>query len=1345
MHPRTVGFDVKNIEIMDKLPHIMETLLNSMRSRYSSTLPDIFKKCLLSSVQEYVTKLFNLHDIAQNDSCDDLIQHVNGLILLKRYDMLDPTILDTSTFANGDDTVTQIFRFLVTECNGELTCRDLSARMIEYLRTLMEFQLSLLSSTIESPLIVPEDTRSMTGTLMTFISTDTPITNVDCTHGEHFLNIFNSVIFKYMLTHVAAITVIFDDMHDKPSFLLKWIEDLLLFLRRHKREFQDYVDATVNVILQHFTYLKNTVFNVDSRKERLINIYSIAIHLKSKPTEVTQNHEFYQWIRDQLTDKSLEYKMKILKNFFVCLTDATDREDLQVSLRNLKDNGRSLCSNLSETSVNAMKVIDCFETLLVLLSTTRSMIMLKCVIHFAAGTGNRLFNEKLEEHLRGYYYGASVEHVLKSLQQTYHEFMKMDINETERLDILHGFLLPAFKFCDAIPIERFFESNIQELKTITDLHIADDDAIKQNIVSKIGCFQLIAIMFARIGEDKIDANGTIAQSVLNQVLIDRELFQKLYLSAMNIRSLKITRPECQELVRLLHCSAYNCSLAIVSLKKDEKYYAVAFGEDIRKGHSIWKNIIDCSKQYKLGQTFKEYPKTREITVNIKSAEVDRDRQQIYGYDYAHSYDLSACTLSEDINAYDLNKCVVLPVADFRRPTSAMNSADSDPLCTRGVTSIALKSNDFNEHECMPYICVLLRHIRKIFMVSDEQPDWLKLFFIIMQRDVHQNIQLYMLKIFSNTADEVFKPYAKFVLTRIIRIIANYLKRYDLNYIVTDVLEIILDWHDVAVPSSESDKAAAQKLFEVFIDKVMRRSSDKKEVYKYNLGLIRTMVEKWRSCLRVPSDFLNRKMISAPTTAVYFIFFNNDMTEEIVARNDIIDLLLKPLNDWTSEADEMSEQCCECLGLYLRSLDNSRYDETERESKRSNMKKKIFDILGSKKSKIHMTKQVKRIAILCQFYPEMIMDYIDIIINVIVIGLARSSCLEIFTLAMPKLDAETIVNNLRRMELQKFLTNRVCERLALRIVRDMVAIVSPTDLLPYVNLAIPYIKDNITEHRELVYDILMEIHKKYSADITVDDDETVRKRDYLLSISVRNLLAGLLDPSHDLQDRILKFWTEETSLSVENSKDRLIALLAMHSPQITMEDNAFATFVALLMLQLATRSIDYNRKMFDAPLQDNCNFEEYKIDVSWRRRNLSCVTPMFVDSLASQMSYGTFSQSMDNDLHRTYMSSMRLSHGIPRRLRATQDLQFEPTVFDDEDADVMTLDISLHDSELDQTTFASTSRQSLQTTTGHERFRILENTEVANTIRNKQIQKHMQRAEKIKQENIRQRSSVKLYR
>ncbi|KAL6258664.1 hypothetical protein P5V15_010617 [Pogonomyrmex californicus] len=1341
MCPRTIGFDMKNIEITDKLPHILEMLLNSMKSKYSNALPETFKKHLLNSVRKHITNLLNFNNITQND-CDDLIQYINGLILLKRCEMFDRiNFLETNAFVNGERTIERIFKFLVNERIGELVCKDLNPQIIEYLRTLMEFQLSLVSSTIETPVrIIPDDTRSMTEVLVKLISDSAEVTGVDCmviTYGEHFLNTFKSEIFRFMLTHVSAITLVFDEKsRDNPSFLMKWIEDLLLFLKEHKHELQSHVDTTVDAILQQFTCLKNAVCNMDSRKERLINIYGTAVHLKEKPAEISQGCEIYPWILSQLTSKNgLEYKIQILKNFLICLTDHVDEQPaLKAILLSLKNDGRTLCSDLSETSVNAMKVIGCFETLLILLSTTKSILTLECVIDFAAGTGDRLFDEKLETHLRGYYDGTSIEHVLQSLELTYGMFKEVDRTETERLDILHKFLLPMFKFCNADAIERFFKQNIRELYTNTNLYVAasdDDTTVKRNIMSMIGCFHLIATMYAKMGRDKL--NGT---NISNQIMTDEELYRKLYSNSRTVRSLQITRSGCDELTRLLHCSAYNCLLTIVSLRDEAtfaRYYKVIFADP--DGPFVWKNVIDCSRSYKLGQTFKEYPETRETTVNIKS-EIDRGERRAHRYTYVHSYDLSTSTLNEDINAYDLNRCVVLP-ADFHHSDS---KSDSDLQQSHGTTNIALTNDDFNEHECMPYICVLLRRMIKLFGLSNEKPDWLKCFDYALLYQDNQNVKLFMLKIISNVANEVFKPYARFALESIIKAIANYLERYDLNYIITDVLEILMDWHDVIIPSSQNDKREAQRLFKILIDKILikRSSRDNHRVYKYNLGLIRTMVQKWHSCLQVPSKSLNQKMTSAPPAAVYLILvlLDNGMTEEIVARNDIVKFLLIQLKDWDApETDETPLQCCECLGLFLRSLDNDK------------LKGEIFKILGSNLLSPNMIiKQVKRIAVLCRTYPEIAVDYINVVIHAMAQHLARSYCLEIFALSMPKLNAQDIVDHLRRhIDLQTILTNRIpsCEKTALRIIRDMIATVSPIDLQSYVNLAITYVKDNITEHRELVYDILIRIHKRYSTDIAIDDDVTIQAAtNTLMSISKQNLLAGLLDPSQNLQDRILRFWTEETSLSTERSKDRLIAILDM--PRVTSEEVAFTSFVALMMLQLTTKSIDYTMKMFDEPLE-NCNFEDYRITVSWRTQNLSYVTPMFINSLASQMSYGTFSQNVDDDFRGTY-SYQRFSRDIPMRLRATQDLQFEPTLPSDDDnaADATkTFNIS-HDFEFVQP--ASSSRESLRTLSYGKFSRILENTsDVANVFRRSQIRKNVQRAEMIRQENIRQRSSVQLYR
>lgn len=1373
MFPRAVGFNVRNIEMADKMPDVLEILLNTMKSRFTYGLPNTFKNCLLNFGRNYIARLLNLNDIAQNNLSDDLIQHIKGLILLQRCNMLDPMILERSAFANGEKTVECIFKFLVNERIGEWICSNLNARMVEYLRTLMEFQLSLFSLTIEAPImVIPNDVRSITETLMKFISNDTLIIGADSaqiTHGEYFLNMFKNVIFRFMLTHVGAITLVFDEMsRDNPSFLLRWLEDLMLYLKQHKRELQAHVDATVDAMLRHFLCLKTASCNDDSGRERLMNIYGIVVRLSSEPIKIAQDSAFpelYAWIMNQLNGSSygLEHKTQILQKFFICLTDATidygdnEHSELQRILDSLNAEKKIFCPNLSETSVNAMKVINCFEILLMLVSTTRSKIMLKCAIYFAAGTGDRLFqNEKVEEHLRECYREASNEHALRLLKMTYEVFMdrQNELSETERLDVLRGFLLPTFQVCKTIAIERFFEQNIRELYELAYPRINSDNRnIKRTIVSKIGCFEIITTMLATVDMNKIvGVDAPIALNALLQLNTGKEFVPKLQKRANNTRALKIAvcSAECKELMRLLYCSAYNCELAIVSLKEDECYYKFAFGENHFPNLLIWENIIDRSKCYNLRQTFKKYPKTREITVNMKSTASNTDRLQ---YRYMYSYDLSASTLCEDINAYDFNRSVLLPL-------------NRDRSASARTLSVVLERDDFNKHECMPYICVLLRRIREIFVPTNELPEWLRLFLNALKYP--PNIKLFVLRIIWNMAD-VFKPYAKFMMTPIVEAVTRYLGLHKLNYIITDILEMLVDWHDVAVPSDENDRRQVQKLFEEFLKRALehwstmeasneQRTSHERRISDYNFDLMRMMVDKWDSYLRVPnSSLLTRIMTSAPKAAVHLILVlleNEHLAEEMIARDDIVAFLLEPLDKWnTPETDKTPLQCSRCLGLYLQSL-NKRV-EIERKIKYDEIKKKIVATLGSMQPYANIMKQVKRVVALCQTYPEVAVDYIPVMVSAIAKNVGRASCLEIFALSMSKLSASddkfTILNNLRHMDLEKVLKNQqvsVSVKPALGIIGNLVTIISPSDLLPYVKSTIPYIKDASTEHRELAYDILMKVYGKYSVDTTVNDEAT---RLLLCSISVENLLTGLLDPSHELQDRILRFWTEETRLSTERSKKRLLGLLTMRLSMLqtttsTSEEDAFAPFMALLMLQLVTKSMDYNKNIFDAPLNQNCSFENYKVAVSWRRRNLSCMTPMFVDSLASQMSYGTFSQiSSDVGLRGTrgdsYSHLPRYS-GVPPRLRATQELQFEPTLDNSEAADA-TFDV-----EFDQaSTIAASSRQSLQDTTMRRRpFRIVESSsDVVNNVRRRQIQKNVQWREKMKQESIRQRSSVRLYR
>ena len=179
---------------------------------------------------------------------------------------------------------------------------------------------------------------------------------------------------------------------------------------------------------------------------------------------------------------------------------------------------------------------------------------------------------------------------------------------------------------------------------------------------------------------------------------------------------------------------------------------------------------------------------------------------------------------------------------------------------------------------------------------------------------------------------------------------------------------------------------------------------------------------------------------------------------------------------------------------------------------------------------------------------------------------------------------------------------------------------------------------------------------------------------ILQLTKESLLQGLSDT--DLANRltIQNFWSHETRLPAETI-DRLVAMLeAMYSPQT---ENKYLSYATNLLLEMTSKSPDFNREMFEHPLsqckfevnifpsyildlsieethfQDyffhyctNAFYQDYRVLSHWRQRH-AAMTPLFVDSQASQQS------SPDESGNVSVMES--------QYVRATQDdVQFTPT-------------------------------------------------------------------------------------
>ncbi|CAN8029860.1 unnamed protein product, partial [Ixodes persulcatus] len=176
-------------------------------------------------------------------------------------------------------------------------------------------------------------------------------------------------------------------------------------------------------------------------------------------------------------------------------------------------------------------------------------------------------------------------------------------------------------------------------------------------------------------------------------------------------------------------------------------------------------------------------------------------------------------------------------------------------------------------------------------------------------------------------------------------------------------------------------------------------------------------------------------------------------------------------------------------------------------------------------------------------------------------------------------------------------------------------------------------------RKLVYDVCMRLYAKYRSNTSAAG---------LAKQSKHVLLLGLGDPEDSLRLSVANFWSQETQLPLK-ARERLVALLAgMYSPEI--EDH-FLSSVTFLLLELASRSPDYGRKLFPRPLSD-CRFVDYTVTGSWRQRH-AAMTPLFAETLSWSQSQSSTTTSQST------RTSATTDPGP--MLRATQaELQFTPT-------------------------------------------------------------------------------------
>ncbi|KAK0182073.1 hypothetical protein PV327_000244 [Microctonus hyperodae] len=1224
LEPRRVGFDLKNITIMEVLPNKFEKLVNAISTQTSIVIVESMIHRFDNDIQNISPFLF---EVKQNNSMEQMINlsATKGLLILQKCTIFSKLSVSVLLSLNVVDKITSIFKALKLEENLEIWSVELESERKLFLEHLLEIHLNHQATVAK--------------VLIEIFLTDKTLLRVPASkggrkiqHGEYFFNTFRDVIIRCLLNHMMET---FEELtkwlQHNPDIVFFLLEELATYLQQQKNKFQNDAKIYANEMIKRFCDFESAINNIESRKKSFINIYRIVVRLQDNPLDIsTERGPIYFWILNELSRSTdLSKSTSVLNDFLICLVSEGDNDNFEVKLilQGLKKY-RGEVNSGEQNSLLSAKAKECYQTLLTLLPITKSNAVFDALIDFSIGAANFFCNDTTKGYLKIYFDNISSSNALKSLNNVYRLFMDSALSN-ERFDIVIYFLLPSITCCSALLLEEFFDKNMTEIfKTIWQKLPSNSMDCQKLLVSQIGCYNLIELMFARLELSKINEKyGGLAAEILQNSTTGL-VPQRIFRCTFEVRKLKSDVPENKDIMRKLHCSAFNCCITIASVMKEENYYLALFAENSSRNQMIWQNIVDCDKKYQLTQTFKEYPKKRRILLNMKQSIKNHPKINSSIYTCIKSYNLASSTLADNIYAYDFSEARLLP----------------EPLYSTAV--VTLEVDELNNHECMAPICGILKIIidtdPEVSSQSDHQqiPKGLRCFATSMSC-THTNARLFMLKIILNN-QSIFKPFAEAFLLPIITIISLMLKDGILNYIITDTLLVLIDWAEVAVP--KNCKAQAQEMFSRIVEKVDTVESAK-YIVRYNFSIMELLVNVWHECLDIPQG-LDEKMKKSRACAVrlILIILSNPMGSKLKDRVDILEFLIKSLDEHQDDKEDILLQTNEAIGLFLK----MKYSHNPEELllPENKILESIREILRSLQEKLP-DRLVKCVHALSKAYPILSQFFFEFVThNHLRVGApTKARCMEIFLQKITYMTSDEIVRDLEYMKFKHLLQYKAisCEKICLQIIECLVPIFNAAQFFPFSNLASPYSQHEYIEYRQLTYNIFMSVYKKYSEDITEDYHVQM-----LIKTSKKVLLPGLLDPAEELQQKLTTFWTEDTKFG-DKCASRMLNIFDVYLPDV--EEN-FLQILAIINLHLIKKSPSYQNKMFE-PLTHSCYYKNYKIVASWRMKNLTYKVPLFTSSYASQYSQRyTLSNLTADDL-------MSTNHGL--MLRATDAPEFEPTI------------------------------------------------------------------------------------
>jgi DNA-dependent protein kinase catalytic subunit len=451
------------------------------------------------------------------------------------------------------------------------------------------------------------------------------------------------------------------------------------------------------------------------------------------------------------------------------------------------------------------------------------------------------------------------EKVLKALFKSFQSSYEV----VDKMGYIEQFMLPMLQSCDLKVLTYFFAAKLADVWAIIKEKFEPNQsfmAFQRQIVAKTGCFKIVEVMYGRLSHADFQKEKPIGDAFPEQDSLNKSFTKAAY----SVRTEKVAvRKDEEKLYQQYQCSAFNTLVAIICCLYPEiqegeqvKYSDLLFASNPKT--SNWAKIVDCSQNYTLRMDFEKIPQRKSVLVNIRTdARTHRRATRLGSYrsqtvQYIASQQLFDSSLSEDVTKFDLSNVSVM---SFSADSQGSLAGESQP--DEVQQEVFLEMDTFNQHPCMPILCALVRKLgSKIKTAGKTLPKWMQNLLETMRNaDTHPNVKMFLTKLIINTED-VFKQYAEHWLEVLCAVVNNKSLGKNVNYMITDTVSVILNWHNKAVPDANHNmqKIEASNLLLTMMEMSCHRRRD---VVKFVLELVKSMVEVWKSALGVNYQFFYR--------------------------------------------------------------------------------------------------------------------------------------------------------------------------------------------------------------------------------------------------------------------------------------------------------------------------------------------------------------------------------------------------------------------------------------------------------------------------------------------------------